>query len=221
MVSRTRTALLVGAALTAAAGVFVNVIFMVLNLLPLPPLDGGRILPDSLVWAIARFSDAGKLASVCDLDNCRGEVDEPACVYACPHDAARRVDQPIAFRIFADESQETRNQGNRKLQQHERREEASRDACRLLDPDLRCALILGDDIRQNSRGLRLRGAGDQSKPTAATVPRERERANRMRRFLSIDGVEISKRIRDTGCIACPHRVLRSGVLHRHLLCFRS
>ena len=31
-------------ALTGAAGVFVNLIFMVLNLLPLPPLDGGRIL---------------------------------------------------------------------------------------------------------------------------------------------------------------------------------
>ena len=31
-------------ALTGAAGVFVNVIFMVLNLMPLPPLDGGRIL---------------------------------------------------------------------------------------------------------------------------------------------------------------------------------
>jgi Zn-dependent protease len=31
-------------ALMGAAGVFVNVIFMVLNLLPFPPLDGGRIL---------------------------------------------------------------------------------------------------------------------------------------------------------------------------------
>ena len=31
-------------ALTGAAGVLVNLIFMVLNLLPLPPLDGGRIL---------------------------------------------------------------------------------------------------------------------------------------------------------------------------------
>jgi Zn-dependent protease len=31
-------------ALMGAAGVFVNVVFMVLNLLPLPPLDGGRIL---------------------------------------------------------------------------------------------------------------------------------------------------------------------------------
>jgi Zn-dependent protease len=31
-------------ALTGAAGVLVNIIFMVLNLMPLPPLDGGRML---------------------------------------------------------------------------------------------------------------------------------------------------------------------------------
>ncbi len=30
-------------------------------------------------------------AAVCDLDNCSGETREPSCVYACPHDAAQRV----------------------------------------------------------------------------------------------------------------------------------
>lgn len=40
-------------ALMGAAGVFVNVIFMVLNLLPLPPLDGGRILASVLPQRLA------------------------------------------------------------------------------------------------------------------------------------------------------------------------
>src|SRR5688572_9321178 len=40
-------------ALMGAAGVFINVIFMLLNLLPLPPLDGGRILVSLLPHRLA------------------------------------------------------------------------------------------------------------------------------------------------------------------------
>ena len=44
-------------------GIFVNVVFMVLNLLPLPPLDGGRImvslLPHRLAWRFARIEPYG------------------------------------------------------------------------------------------------------------------------------------------------------------------
>lgn len=50
-------------ALMGAAGVFINVIFMVLNLLPLPPLDGGRILvsllPHRLAYKVARIEPYG------------------------------------------------------------------------------------------------------------------------------------------------------------------
>ncbi len=50
-------------ALMGAAGVFINVIIMVLNLLPLPPLDGGRILvsllPHRLAYNIARIEPYG------------------------------------------------------------------------------------------------------------------------------------------------------------------
>jgi Zn-dependent protease len=46
-----------------AAGIFVNVIFFVLNLLPLPPLDGGRIavslLPHRLAWKFAKIERFG------------------------------------------------------------------------------------------------------------------------------------------------------------------
>jgi Zn-dependent protease len=46
-----------------ACGIFVNVIFMVLNLLPLPPLDGGRIavslLPHRLAWSFAKIERFG------------------------------------------------------------------------------------------------------------------------------------------------------------------
>ena len=49
--------------LSGACGVFVNVIFMVLNLLPLPPLDGGRIavslLPHRLAWKFAQLERYG------------------------------------------------------------------------------------------------------------------------------------------------------------------
>ena len=50
-------------ALMGAAGVFVNVIFMVLNLMPLPPLDGGRILvsllPHRMAYAVSRLEPYG------------------------------------------------------------------------------------------------------------------------------------------------------------------
>lgn len=45
------------------AGIMVNVILMVLNLLPIPPLDGGRILvgllPNKLAWSFARIEPYG------------------------------------------------------------------------------------------------------------------------------------------------------------------
>lgn len=50
-------------ALMGAAGLIVNVIFMVLNLLPLPPLDGGRImvslLPHRLAYKFSRIEPYG------------------------------------------------------------------------------------------------------------------------------------------------------------------
>ncbi len=50
-------------ALMGAAGVYINAIFMVLNLLPLPPLDGGRILvsllPHRLAYRFARLERWG------------------------------------------------------------------------------------------------------------------------------------------------------------------
>lgn len=50
------------------AGVFINVIIMVLNLLPLPPLDGGRILisllPHRLAYAVARIEPYGLLVMI-------------------------------------------------------------------------------------------------------------------------------------------------------------
>jgi Zn-dependent protease len=48
-----------------AAGILVNVIFFVLNLFPLPPLDGGRImvslLPHRLAWKFSRIERYGFL----------------------------------------------------------------------------------------------------------------------------------------------------------------
>jgi Zn-dependent protease len=47
----------------AEAGIMVNCVLMVLNLLPLPPLDGGRImvslLPNRLAWSFARIEPWG------------------------------------------------------------------------------------------------------------------------------------------------------------------
>src|SRR5690606_41393206 len=45
------------------AGITINTILMFLNLLPLPPLDGGRIavslLPERLAWNFARIEPYG------------------------------------------------------------------------------------------------------------------------------------------------------------------
>lgn len=50
-------------ALMGAAGVFINAIIMVLNLMPLPPLDGGRILvsllPHRLAYNVSRVEPYG------------------------------------------------------------------------------------------------------------------------------------------------------------------
>jgi Zn-dependent protease len=47
----------------ASAGIKVNLMLMALNLLPLPPLDGGRILvgilPNRLAWQVARVEPYG------------------------------------------------------------------------------------------------------------------------------------------------------------------
>ncbi|SDX95368.1 site-2 protease family protein [Nitrosomonas halophila] len=49
--------------LMGIAGIEINVILMVLNLLPLPPLDGGRIavslLPNKLAWKFAQIEPYG------------------------------------------------------------------------------------------------------------------------------------------------------------------
>jgi len=50
-------------ALMGAAGIFINAVLMALNLIPLPPLDGGRIavslLPRNLAYQLARIEPYG------------------------------------------------------------------------------------------------------------------------------------------------------------------
>jgi Zn-dependent protease len=47
------------------AGIFINLVLMVLNLLPLPPLDGGRVLsgvlPGPWAWRLERIEPYGLL----------------------------------------------------------------------------------------------------------------------------------------------------------------
>ena len=45
------------------AGIFINAVLMMLNLLPVPPLDGGRVavglLPGPLAWQLSRVEPYG------------------------------------------------------------------------------------------------------------------------------------------------------------------
>lgn len=54
-----------GVMLMGEAGIIVNIVLMVLNLIPLPPLDGGRVvaglLPDRLAWKYGRIEPYGFL----------------------------------------------------------------------------------------------------------------------------------------------------------------
>lgn len=48
---------------SGVAGIFINTVLMVLNMLPLPPLDGGRVLvgllPGPLSWKVSRLEPYG------------------------------------------------------------------------------------------------------------------------------------------------------------------
>jgi Zn-dependent protease len=69
-------------ALTAQAGILVNLVFMFLNLLPILPLDGGRILasllPSRAAWQYAKLEPLGlPLLVILLLTNVLGVVLEP------------------------------------------------------------------------------------------------------------------------------------------------
>jgi Fe-S-cluster-containing hydrogenase component 2 len=53
--------------------------------------------PIPVVDPVTQQVQEGRRAMVCNLDNCIEEKREPSCVYACPHDAAHRVDGPKFF----------------------------------------------------------------------------------------------------------------------------
>jgi Fe-S-cluster-containing dehydrogenase component len=48
-------------------------------------------VPAIKVDPITKEQSEWRKAAVCDLDNCTAEKQEPSCVYACPHEAAQRV----------------------------------------------------------------------------------------------------------------------------------
>jgi CRP-like cAMP-binding protein/Fe-S-cluster-containing dehydrogenase component len=54
-------------------------------------------VPVTRVDPVTKEETVGRKASVCDLDNCTAEKQEPSCVYACPHQAAKRVDADKFF----------------------------------------------------------------------------------------------------------------------------
>ena len=62
-ISPSTQSLAIGLIYMGAAGIQINIILMVLNLLPLPPLDGGRVvagfLPDPLAWKFSRIEPYG------------------------------------------------------------------------------------------------------------------------------------------------------------------
>jgi Zn-dependent protease len=69
-------------ALMAKAGIVVNLVFMFLNLLPIPPLDGGRIvtslLPNRAAWRFSRLEPWGlPLLVILLLTNVLGFVLQP------------------------------------------------------------------------------------------------------------------------------------------------
>jgi Zn-dependent protease len=66
----------------SAAGIFINCVLMVLNLLPLPPLDGGRVvtglLPGPLSWKFSRLEPYGLIiVLVLFMTNILGKILSP------------------------------------------------------------------------------------------------------------------------------------------------
>jgi CRP-like cAMP-binding protein/Fe-S-cluster-containing dehydrogenase component len=59
----------------------------------------GNIFPIPVVRIDAHTNEEipGRKAAVCDLDHCTAEKQEPSCVYACPHEAAMRVNADEFF----------------------------------------------------------------------------------------------------------------------------